>query len=918
MLKISFNMYKHLGVKDPKNLPAPEPGIQDRRLAPRFARNFNLNITSITAPQRDPVKIRTPPRGRRVVPAPAQAPAPAPAIQVPAPATEYVELKETASLSDEKFKLATTLHAEQYRDAKIALAEEASVTAHKAFQELTELPQNNSNNSGAPGRAVPKNVEMAMDHADLVINANDSASEINLISAMLQAAKGIHSDADLPAETIERRRNRADALNLHHIEAQDLLQTINGFSDFDQNFAHFTKREKDILTLLKPDPATIHEQFNWNSPIGKQQFVRHANGQDIPIADVRIKLLLQLIGLRYDMNIKLDILDVDTNRNTLKRRLPVIADQIVVVGQNRQPVDDESKYVNLTLLNTPTDRAPRFNLLTKSERARNYNPELSPDKRIYWKSYTGRVKAVLADLCNSTRRKARDASITELEQRCEETGLTGKQRNTYKREKNKRENLHSSKKGFHNPVYTLARTLLGKRKYDEIGQGESAERVPHFSTLTPSEFEGFRRREYDKMRGYEKRNFERAAIVLTAQAELDTLKIPTVPLPKIIATHEMLNEIDRTFKATFACCEQLEEPHKSPVLHFVRNAFVAYDEAVRLGDIEKCIASIADCKNAIKAFPEVPANRRTQIQMPVVKKAIETTIESINAITSKPEELDIDEELKSAIAAELKFKNLERCIKICYPESERGSEKLQIFQAAFQYAQRPDVKVSVKIYDLLTSDRFTMEENSPMVSSTPQSRIDRFNKLTRPVREFVKIITKQETKIENLKREIENVRAEAIRAEGNLQQTESRFTWSPAELVVGLITRFGRTLFAYDNPDPIEVNRANAIAAARTSVLHAQKKVANLSAELTKKTEELHLLKKFYNNGSPPANPADLYEMRSAVIKSLESIEKRFNQDDQSDITVEKLVTAKWAIDDNFVFDDLKTKLNGIQAPLAN
>lgn len=896
MARISwtFNLYKQLGAKDPKELRRSEAGDTKSRLAPLHAKTFALESLppivprGVTGAARIPAQRRQPPpppvAGANAANAAGAGQAAQP-VQRPGPAPG--QFIEPASLPDPELCLVTQQHSDQYRDFKIFLAEEASNIADANLRTAFVMPVANQ------GLDPREKIKGVMNHFDLEMHENNSDVSINLITALMQAAKGIHSDADLPAESKSRIANRTQADNFVRIEADGLLQIINGFKNFDEYFADFPAKEKEMYATLRPD-ADASDRLDWTSPIGKVQTTHNAgNGQQDEIVDVRIKLLLQLIGLRYPLNMELSIFDAGRQTSKLEKREGTIT-------------ADSGPKTKITLVNIGSNDAPVFNLLTKSKKALTINPELQPEKRIYWKSYTGRVKAFLADVGNSTRKKARNASTIELEAACNSPLLSQKVRNTYLREKEKRNHLHETKNGLHNPLYTLKNTLLGKYRREKNADGSKVGKAVQFSDYSYSSIQALQADHYPKLRGYEKRDFERAVEVHRAGASLP--KITQLPRPSVIATTEMANTIDQGFKTAFAECETLAPvQRKNVVLYFLRNAFVEYENAIRLGNTKKCITSAAECDKALSVLAGAMEGGNGNDN---IKNAIKAVSEGIAELGNKT--------YGQETAERLKLGNLERYLQICEPDPDLAASHIDVFRRAYQYSKKQAVKESIEHYDRMIDESYALKPFFSLQSPPLQSRASRLESLKTRSQSIVEEIDACNTGITNISEEIGRKYQEKRLAKNALDRAKEEATLAETNrspetssgLIGDLSGLFWKYLGAQPRVDAVEA--AENVRVASAAITAIDENLALLRNQKALLEKEKATLEKYRDPEFLAPGLSRKIELKRDVIGMVTRIESLFNSNNEADITVEKLELGKSVLERHDLFVDLKSKFDEI------
>jgi hypothetical protein len=570
---------------------------------------------------------------------------------------------------------------------------------------------------------------------------------------------------------------------------------------------------------------------------------------------VRIKLLLQLIGLRYDMNISLNILDVERNGSALSKRpnSDVIADPLNETGSEMSEEQIQKRCTPITLINVAEAGLPTFNLVTKSEKTLAYNPELQPEKRMYWKSYPGRAKAMFADIRNSTRKKARNASIMELEEACKQNSHSQKVLNTYLKEKEKRTNFHSNKNGFHNPFYTFKNILRRKRFIYQTRNDVPAQRAAPFSMYTVQDITSRQTHDYPDMSGYTRRDFERAAIVQTAQTML--LKKPELARPRIIVTTDMANRIDSDFKTAFDRCDELDPTQKNIALYFLRKAFVTYENAIRLGDSDRCFASKAECNKALEALLDTPGASDNKD----IKNALKAVRDDMGALASESYEQETVEQLK--------IRNLERYLQICTSDQDLAdsTSNVESFKRAYQYIKQEGVKEAIERYDRLVDDSYTLKPFFPQEGPQGQSRAARL-----------------ETLIANKDVINEPIEFKDARVENILSGITQKF-------------REGKT-----GPN-----------GART-INREMNNVQEESNPLKIGKEEL---KRYTDNELLDAELSEKTELTREIIVLVKSIESLFYKGDEADITVKTIEQAKESLKEELLLANLKEKLDKLLGP---
>jgi hypothetical protein len=472
---------------------------------------------------------------------------------------------------------------------------------------------------------------------------------------------------------------------------------------------------------------------------------------------------------------------------------------------------------------------------------------------MYWKSLPGRVKAVFADLRNSTRKKARNASIMELEEACKQNSHSQKVLNTYLREKEKRTNFHLSKNGFHNPLYTLSNTLLRRRFKYKIAGDLPAQRIAPFSMYTIQDIASRQTHDYPDMKGNKRRDFERAAIVQTAQSAL--LKKPLLPRPKIIVTTDIANRIDGNFKTAFDRCDELDPTQKYIVLHFLRKAFVTYENAIRLGDSRRCFASEAECNKALEALSDTPGVSNNK----KVKNALKAVSDDMVAMAGESYDRQTVEQLS--------IRNLERYLRICTTDQDLtvSTTYVESFKRAYQYIKQEGVKEGIERYDRLVDDSYTLKPFFPEEGPQGQSRASRLETLI------------AHRDVINEPTEFGNPRIENI--------------------LSGITRKF----------------HAERTAAGGISTINRRvDEISEGSKPLKIGNEEL---KKYTDNELLDAELSKKTELTREIIALVQRIASLFDKGDEADITVKKIEQAKESLKEEFLLPNLKEKLDKLLGP---
>ncbi|MES2830834.1 MAG: hypothetical protein V4695_02440 [Pseudomonadota bacterium] len=393
----------------------------------------------------------------------------------------------------------------------------------------------------------------------------DRDERVNFVIGILMSATGIYTEADLGDQAKELHNAQGSEFPLHFLAAKNILRQFDKLSQLD---GKGNASKKLVIDFARVGDART--QGN-------------------------IEGLLGLIEQRYSINIDLNIVGfgpISNTLNTISCKSDDTEDKVAITLYQCG-----GKYRPLTIDNS------------------DFNPALSPDKRLKWKSYTGLITSKYVDWRRPERKNVRKMTDKEL---IEKHSLLNKRspKTTFEievdKEFYKRQVLAYCSKGLHRTLpkglgrksYRAGQPVFVKKVIDSRGSSnilQDRHDVVRYSDWSYERLESAAKEIGPLLHGLQKRDFLRALAVARAAEKM--VKCPSIPQPRIIVPTPQIRNIVSSFNTAISDAgallnNPLSERDCNEITSLLEGAYLFFEEAISQGNLEKLNDALERCTQA--------------------------------------------------------------------------------------------------------------------------------------------------------------------------------------------------------------------------------------------------------------------------------------------------------------------------------